>query len=76
MVLLANTLGSNAWFNMPHLATDEYVRNFATLVLRALRPDVDIYVEYTNEAWGTLFAGGQYAQQQGNCFSWMIVTLG
>lgn len=65
MVLLANTLGANAWFNMPHLVTDEHVRNFALLVNQTLRPDVKIYIEYSNEVWGTLFKGGIYAQEQG-----------
>ena len=65
MVLLSNIVGSNPWFNMPHLATDEFVRNFAQLVLNTLRPDVTIYVEYSNEVWGTLFQGGIYAQRQG-----------
>ncbi len=65
MVHLVNLLGVNAWFNMPHLATDEYVRNFATLVKTTIRPDVKIYIEYSNEVWGTLFSGGQYAQTMG-----------
>jgi hypothetical protein len=46
MILLCNTLGTNAWFNMPHLADDEYLHNFATLVRVKLRPDVTIYIEY------------------------------
>ena len=65
MILLSNILGTNAWFNMPHLATDDYVRNFATMVNATLRPDVRVYIEYSNEVWGTLFAGGQYAQTRG-----------
>ena len=65
MVLLANTVGASPWFNMPHLCTDDFVRRFAQLVLATLRPDVKIYIEYSNEVWGTLFNGGQYAQVQG-----------
>ena len=65
MILLANTVGANAWFNIPHLATDEYVENFAIMVRDMLRPDVDIYLELSNEVWGTLFPGGNYAQTQG-----------
>jgi hypothetical protein len=44
MVHLVNTLGVNAWFNMPHLATDEYVHNFAAQVKATMRPDVKIYI--------------------------------
>lgn len=65
MILLANIIGSSPWFNMPHLADDDFVLRYATLVKQNLRPDVKIYVEYSNEVWGTLFKGGQYAQQQG-----------
>jgi hypothetical protein len=65
IILLSNTLGTNAWFNMPHLATDEYVRNFAIMVNSTLRPDVKVYIEYSNEVWGTLFDGGKYSQTRG-----------
>ena len=65
MVLLSNIIGADAWFNMPHLCTDDFVTNFATLVYQTLRPDVKIYIEYSNEVWGTLFLGGQYAQTMG-----------
>ena len=65
MILLANTVGASPWFNMPHLCTDDFVRRFAQLALATLRPDVKIYIEYSNEVWGTLFSGGQYAQVQG-----------
>lgn len=50
---------------MPHTATDDYLWQFANLTKALLRPDVKIYVEYSNEVWGTLFPGGIYAQQQG-----------
>lgn len=30
-----------------------------------LRPDVNVFVEYSNEVWHTGFITGQYAQQQG-----------
>jgi hypothetical protein len=62
---LANAVGASPWFCMPHFASDDYIRNFAQLVLSSLRPDVKVYVEYSNEVWGTLFPGGQYAQIMG-----------
>lgn len=34
---------------MPHTADDEYVRKFATYVSENLRPDVNVYLEYSNE---------------------------
>ncbi|KAG2452608.1 hypothetical protein HYH02_002845 [Chlamydomonas schloesseri] len=65
MTQLVNRLGSDPWFCMPHAATDDYVRGFAEAALRLLRPDVKVYVEYSNEVWGTGFPGGQYAQEMG-----------
>lgn len=58
IILLTNTLGTNLWINIPHLANDEYVTNMATMIWNNIRPDVKVYVEYSNEVWGTLFPGG------------------
>ncbi|KAG2446050.1 hypothetical protein HXX76_000652 [Chlamydomonas incerta] len=65
MSLLVNKLGADPWFCLPHTATDDYVRGFAQTALQLLRPDVKVYVEYSNEVWGTGFPGGQYAQEMG-----------
>ena len=35
------------------------------LVFESLRSDAKVYVEYSNEVWGTLFPGGKYAQKMG-----------
>ena len=42
MIPLANILGANPWFNIPHAATDDYVKNFAQLVKSKLRPDLTV----------------------------------
>ncbi len=55
MVALANQGNFNPWFNMPHMATDDYVRNFALYVKNNLETDKKVYVEYTNEGWNTFF---------------------
>lgn len=55
LIALANVLGANPWFNMPHKANDEYVRQFATLVKGQLRPDLKAYVEYSNEVFNPQF---------------------
>lgn len=51
MVQLANDLDADAWFNMPHLADDTFVRNFATYVRDHLEPGRKVYVEWANEVW-------------------------
>lgn len=65
MVLLANLVGAAPWFTMPHTASDDYVRQFATHVRDALRPDVDVYVELSNEVWGTGHDAGVFCQDEG-----------
>jgi len=51
MVQLANELDADPWFNMPHLADDTFVRNFATYVRSHLEPGRKVYVEWANELW-------------------------
>ena len=62
---LANRMQADAWFNLPHAADDEYVREFAVFVRDHLRPEARIYVEYTNEVWNTAFSHSEYTQKKG-----------
>ena len=64
MVELANQTDTSPWFNIPHLATDEYVENFAQYVKDNLEPDLEVYVEYSNEVWNRGFQQGKWADQQ------------
>ena len=75
MVELANQIGTDPWFNMPHLATDEYMREFATYVQQNLDPSLRAHVEYSNEVWNWQFSQAQWAEQQGRAlwgadFTW------
>lgn len=53
MVQLANELDADPWFNMPHMADDDFVRNFATYVRENLEPGLTAYVEWSNEIWNS-----------------------
>ena len=53
MVQLANELDADPWFNMPHMADDDFVRNFATYVRDNLEPGLTAHVEWSNEIWNT-----------------------
>jgi hypothetical protein len=64
MVDLCNEVGSDPWFCMPHLADDDYVRNFAAFVRATLNPERRVYVEFSNEVWNTDFLAGQWARAQ------------
>ena len=66
MVQLANDLDADPWFNMPHMADDDFVRNFAIYVRDHLEPGRKAYVEWSNEIWnfGWGFEGSQWVAEQ------------
>jgi len=66
MVQLANDLDADAWFNMPHMADDTFVRNFASYVRDHLEPGRKAYVEWSNEIWnfGWGFQASQWVMEQ------------
>jgi Carbohydrate binding module (family 6) len=57
---LANQTGKNLWVNVPANADDDYVREMAKLFNTKLRPELNLYVEYSNEVWN---GGFQQFQQ-------------
>ena len=65
MVALANTIERDIWVNMPHVATNDYVKNYAKFVNDNLNPDLQVYIEYSNEVWNPGFAAHNYAVSQG-----------
>lgn len=65
MIALSNKVKADPWFNMPHLATDEYMTNFAKMVKDRLDPNLKAYVEYSNEVWNASFGQFHYALEQG-----------
>jgi hypothetical protein len=65
MIELSNTTGKNPWFTIPHLADDSYVESFASLTKELLAPSLQVYLEYSNEAWNSVFSQGAFIEQQG-----------
>jgi len=65
MVELANRTDSDPWFTMPHMATDEYITNFAEYVRDNLDPELRVYLEYSNEVWNRDFDQGWWVEEQG-----------
>lgn len=65
MIQLANTVHADPWFTIPHQATDDYVRQFATMVRDRLDPSLKAHIEYSNEVWNGSFEQADYAAQQG-----------
>ncbi len=62
---LAKILDVDPWFCIPHLADDDFVRNFAKLVKDNLDPKHKVYVEYSNETWNTGFEQAKYCREKG-----------
>jgi hypothetical protein len=62
---LANKLDADPWLCIPHLADDDYVRNFARLVKDKLNARRKVYVEYSNETWNTIFEQAKYCREKG-----------
>jgi len=55
MISLAVRLQAEPWVNIPHLADDDYVRQFATLVRDTLPEEFRVWLEYSNEVWNPQF---------------------
>jgi len=64
MIDLCNRQLTNPWFCIPHKATDDYVRQFATQVRDTLDPTLHVYIEYSNEVWNGIFAQTKHAQER------------
>lgn len=56
MIDLCNETNCDAWINIPFKATDDYVTQLAQLWKDRLNPNLNVYVEFSNELWN--FAGG------------------
>ncbi|MCF6233930.1 MAG: hypothetical protein L3J36_12665 [Rhodobacteraceae bacterium] len=61
MLALSVRTGTDPWFNMPHLADDDYVTHFATMTRDSLPPERNAYVEFSNEVWNWGFAQTTWA---------------
>ena len=66
MAELANQVGADPWFTVPHMADDALVRVMAEVVRDRLDPTLKAYVEYSNEMWNFMFPQTQWALQQAN----------
>jgi hypothetical protein len=53
------------WFCVPHLASDDFVKQFAELVKKKLDTSRKVYVEYSNECWNGQFSQARYCGEQG-----------
>lgn len=73
---LANELGADAWFCVPHMASDALVSDMARAAAASLAPERTAWVEYSNEVWNWAFpqadwAASRAAERWGNRDRWM-----
>ena len=66
MAELANKVGADPWFTVPHMADDALVRVMAEVVRDHLDPGLKAYVEYSNELWNFMFPQTHWAVEQAN----------
>ena len=64
MVALANELGADPWFCLPHLATDDLIVETARIVRDTLAPGLRAHVEHSNEVWNWAFPQAEWAAAQ------------
>ena len=50
-LMVATTEAADGWFNVPFLASDDYVTQMATLLKTHVPPNRRIFIEYSNEVW-------------------------
>lgn len=65
MLALLRETGADGWFTLPHLATDDYARNFAALMDQGLLDEQVLYAEYSNEVWNWQFEQTAWANEMG-----------
>jgi hypothetical protein len=60
LIELCNKVGANIWVCLPINATDDYVKQLASLIKTQLDPNLKIFVELANEVWSS----GTYVGKQ------------
>uniref|UniRef100_A0A6M3IXE3 Uncharacterized protein n=1 Tax=viral metagenome TaxID=1070528 RepID=A0A6M3IXE3_9ZZZZ len=61
----ANITGKDLWICVPHLATDDYVANMVQMLAQDVEHGQNVYIEYSNETWNSIFKQATYVQDQG-----------
>jgi hypothetical protein len=68
MIRASNELDADPWLSMPHMASDDYIREAARLWRDELEPGRQLYLEYSNEPWNpdhATYPQGAWMQEQG-----------
>ncbi len=60
VIALANYTAKDIWINIPVDADSSYIAELALLMHKSLRPEIHIYLEYSNEVWNAGFTQYKY----------------
>jgi hypothetical protein len=60
-----NAVSADCWLNVPHMATNDYITQMATVAHNNLGTSQKIYVEFSNEVWNSIYPQHAYAVSQG-----------
>lgn len=60
IIQLANTTKKDIWICVPHTADTDFITHMAQLFKDQLDPDINIYLEYSNEVWNWIFDQAHY----------------
>lgn len=60
VVQLSNELAADPWICLPHMASDDYVIQLATMLKNSLGGDRKLYLEFSNEMWNFVFSQARY----------------
>ena len=60
MIELCNELNKDMWICIPHNASSDYIKQMSVLVKTRLKPNLKVYVEYSNEIWNWMFGQTQW----------------
>lgn len=69
MIDLCNRTKKDMWVCLPHRTNAEYWRSLADLIRDRLDPDLQVYVEYSNETWNGQFSQFDYTIAQGTAMN-------
>jgi hypothetical protein len=63
MIDLCNDLNADCYYNMPSLATDQMMDETMRLIRDRLRPNLKLFLEYSNETWLGSFSQTRWAYE-------------
>lgn len=65
IVQLSNQLNKDAWVCVPHTADSNYVAEMAKFFKANLKPNLKVYIEFSNEVWNYIYRVNQWVNQNG-----------